>query len=185
MIENTSSLLDLRATVCFSGHRPNNLPDYGDITKPAMAALYQKLLDEIEIAILNDKINFLHGSMAGFDIVAAKAVLQLKEKYPHIRLYSIVPFKHNFLQTKEWETEWRRRAKAVFKQSDCVKCLEPKYSSGIYYRRNRWLVDHSSLLICYCISKSGGTKMTMDYAAKQNIPIINLNGAKQNGTGIR
>ena len=166
------------ATVSFSGHRPNKLPDYGDISKPAMAALYQKLLNEIEIAVLNDKTNFLHGSMAGFDILAAEAVLQLKQKYPYIRLYSIVPFKRGFLQTKEWDEQWRRRAMAIFKYSDGRKALEPAYSPRVYYRRNEWLVDHSSLLICYCISRSGGTKMTMDYAASRDIPIINLNGAK-------
>lgn len=166
------------STVSFSGHRPNKLPDYGDISKPAMAALYQKLLNEIEIAILNDKTNFIHGSMAGFDILAAEAVLQLKEKYPHIHLYSIVPFKRGFLQTKEWDEQWRQRAKAVFKQSDGRIALEPAYSFGVYYRRNRWLVEHSSLLICYCISRNGGTKMTLDYAASRDIPIINLNGSK-------
>lgn len=182
---DTMNNLHPYSTVSFSGHRPNHLPDYGDISKPAMAALYQKLLNEIEIAILNDKTNFIHGSMASFDILAAEAVLQLKQKYPYIRLYSIVPFKRGFLQTKEWDNQWRNRAKAVFKQSDDTKTLEPAYSSGVYYRRNEWLVDHSSLLICYCNSNRGGTKMTMDYAASRDIPIINLNGAKQYGIGIR
>ena len=179
MIKNITPSFDSCFTVSFSGHRPNNLPDNGNLSEPGMSALYQKLLDEIEVAILNDKINFLHGSMAGFDILAAEAVLHLKQKYPYIRLYSIIPFERGFLQTKEWSREWRRRVKVVFQQSERVKYLEPEYSYGVYYRRNKWLVEHSSLLICYCISRNGGTKMTMDYAAKQGVPIINLNGVKQ------
>ena len=86
MIKNITPSFDSCFTVSFSGHRPNKLPGYGDISKPAMAALYQKLPNEIEIAILNDKINFLHGSMAGFDILVAEAVLQLKQKYPYCSL---------------------------------------------------------------------------------------------------
>lgn len=78
-----------------------------------------------------------------------------------------------------------QRAKAVFQQSERVMYLEPEYSYGVYYRRNEWLVDHSSLLICYCNSSRGGTKMTMDYAASQDIPLINLNGAKRDGIRIR
>ena len=174
MTENIMSFFNPKTTVCFSGHRPDGLPDYGDISKPAMAMLYQRLLNEIEIAIQAGKTSFIHGGMAGFDILAAEAVLQLKEKSPHILLFSIVPFEHGFLYTKEWERKWRNRAKSVFKQSDRVEYLEPAYSYRTYYRRNEWLVNHSTLLICYCNSNRGGTAYTRDYACKQGVSVINL-----------
>ena len=53
------------------------------------------------------------------------------------------------------------------------------YISEVYYRgcmqkRNRYMVDHSVICLCYLTETSGGTKYTIDYCKKQGKEIINL-----------
>lgn len=65
----------------FIGHR-----DSGE-------AIYSKLLLSIEKHIKEYGIKeFLIGRYGNFDILAARAVLQLKEKYPFIRLTMLSPY---------------------------------------------------------------------------------------------
>ncbi len=44
---------------------------------------------------------------------------------------------------------------------------------GNILKRNRILVDRSSVAICY-VYRSGGASKTLDYAKKQNLKIIDL-----------
>ena len=63
---------------------------------------------------------------------------------------------------------------AAIKKETAAFCLEEEYSRGIFYARNRFLVDSSALLICFYGGKPGGTKYTVDYAALKGLDIINL-----------
>ena len=42
------------------------------------------------------------------------------------------------------------------------------------FKRNRYLVDHSSLCICYLTRQTGGTAYTFNYAKNKGIEIINI-----------
>ena len=42
------------------------------------------------------------------------------------------------------------------------------------FERNRYLVDHSDICICYCASEEGGTAYTVHYAEQKGIPVVNL-----------
>ena len=44
------------------------------------------------------------------------------------------------------------------------------------FKRNRYMVDHSDICVCYCTSGEGGTAYTVRYAEKKEIPIVNLAG---------
>ncbi len=168
------SLFQRDLNVCFSGHRPNKLPNAGDLSKPAMRSLYQNVLNTIENAIAEGKVNFIHGMMSGFDIVAAEAILEIKKKHPHIKLISVLPFQENFFATKEWNAEWLSRSSRICKESDCCVCLSSFYYPHVYCDRNNWMLAHSSLLICYQTSLRGSTAYTVKHAKKNGIPIVNL-----------
>ena len=75
-----NALADRKACACFTGHRPNRLPDEGD-TK-AVALLCEKIEAEIIRAYEDGKRFFLHGMMAGFDILAAETVAAGKTVLP-------------------------------------------------------------------------------------------------------
>ena len=42
------------------------------------------------------------------------------------------------------------------------------------HKRNRHLVDNSSVCVCYLNKENGGTAYTVDYAGKKGLEIINL-----------
>ena len=171
---NQEPFFQKQLNVCFSGHRPNKLPNQGDLSQSAMNAVYHDLLRAIDKAVANGKSNFIHGMMAGFDIIAAEAVLEIKKKHPHIRLISVLPFIENFFTTKEWYGDWAKRAAEVYKHSDCGVCLAKSYYPHVYYDRNKWMIEHSSLLICYQSTDRGGTAYTVTGAERMGVPVINL-----------
>ena len=49
-----------------------------------------------------------------------------------------------------------------------------RYYPGVYYERNRMMIDHSSELICYHDGGRGGTTQTVRYARSKGISIYNL-----------
>ena len=49
-----------------------------------------------------------------------------------------------------------------------------EYTKGCMHKRNRHLVDHSSVCVCYLTKKDGGTAYTVDYAERQGLEVINL-----------
>ncbi len=49
-----------------------------------------------------------------------------------------------------------------------------EYTKGCMFKRNRHLVDNSSVCICYLTKNNGGTAYTVDYAEKQGLEVINL-----------
>ena len=58
--------------------------------------------------------------------------------------------------------------------ADKVVYTEQAYTRGCMHKRNRHLVDNSSVCVCYLNRESGGTAYTVDYAGKQGLEIINL-----------
>ena len=47
-------------------------------------------------------------------------------------------------------------------------------TQGCMYKRNRHLVDHSGVCVCYLTKDSGGTTYTVRYARAHGLEIINL-----------
>lgn len=182
---NQAPFFQKQRNVCFSGHRPNKLPNRGDLSQPAMNAIYRELLVAIDNAVTEGKSNFIHGMMSGFDIIAAEAVLEIKKKHPHIRLISVLPFIEDFFATKEWYGNWARRAIEVYRRSDDHACLARSYYPRVYYDRNKWMVEQSSLLICYQNSDRGGTAFTVNQAQQNEVPIINLALYRDRETGAK
>lgn len=112
--------------------------------------------------------------MSGLDIIAAEAVLSLRNHHAGLCCVSVAPFKKQYFLNDNWTPEWKSRALKVYCQSDLAFYLSEQYQRGIYHTRNRYLVDHASLLIAYYDGKPGGTKYTCDYAAKKGLHIVNL-----------
>lgn len=159
-------------SACFSGYRPKKfkfpLLD-GDQN-------YEKLKSDLKFVIndlIENKINtFYIGLAEGFDIISGEILLEcqseIKEK---INIVCVSPFE-NFIDS--FDEDWKFRANNLIKKSDRVKFISPNYKRGIFYKRNRYMVDNSSILICYYDGKSGGTKYTIDYAKAENLNIINI-----------
>lgn len=70
--------------------------------------------------------------------------------------------------------DWINRAREVFSRQDIGVKLSERYYPGVYYERNRTMIDHSSELICYHDGGKGGTAQTVQYAKGKDIPMYNL-----------
>ena len=148
---------------CFTGHR--NIP------QKKYVQIQEKLRDEIVTAIQNGYNFFYAGGAIGFDTMAAQAVLELKTQYPHIKLILVLPCVN---QTDGWEQSDIDEYERIRDLADEVIYTSEEYKKGCMHKRNRYLVDHSSLCICYMTRKSGGTAYTVKYAENKGITIVNI-----------
>lgn len=151
-------------TVCFTGHR--NIPSEQE----------EKIRISLE-KVLEDLIDsgyrfFGAGGAIGFDTIAAQTVLKLKaEKYPQIRLILVLPCRN---QAEMWKAENRRIYEEIKAQADKVVFTSENYSDGCMQKRNRHLVQNSSVCVCYMNREKGGTFYTVNYARQQKLKIYNL-----------
>ena len=111
------------------------------------------------------------GGALGFDTLAAQTVLRLQEIYPEIRLILVLPCRD---QTRGWKQADVAEYDRIMKAADKVTYTSEQYYSGCMHKRNRHLVDYSSLCICYLTEASGGTAYTVNYAQSQGLKIINV-----------
>lgn len=147
---------------CFTGHRPEKL------TVPE-ARLAELLEAEIKRAIDRQFTTFITGMAKGTDLIAAEIVLRLREEDPQFRLVAAQPYP-NFGQ--RWGGGWTERFQRVLSMADKVECVCSSSSRASYQRRNEWMVSHSALVIAAFNGGSGGTKNTLDFARKRQIPCV-------------
>lgn len=165
-------VFDKERSCCFSGHRPQKLPDKGNELFPAMRNLKSCLLQAIEDAAENGYHTFLCGMAMGFDIIAGEAVLLAKKKYPDIELVCAVPFEN---QASAFPLSWQARYRNLLRLCDYSTTLSEQYHSGCFAVRNRFMVEHSCYLICYCDESSySGSSQTLRFAQKAGSCIVNL-----------
>ena len=111
------------------------------------------------------------GGALGFDCLAAQTVLRLRESYPDMKLILVLPC---LTQTRGWRPEDIAEYERIKAQADKVVYTAQQYTRGCMHKRNRHLVNHSSVCVCYLNRESGGTAYTVDYAKQQGLEIINL-----------
>jgi len=150
-------------TCCFTGHR----------TIPMGQLNYVKnLLNRtVEELIAKGYSVFAAGGALGFDTMAAQCVLNLKFKYPRIKLLLILPCLE---QTKGWSEYDISVYEDIKNKADEVIYTSLNYTKGCMFKRNRALVDKSSVCIAYLTKKTGGTAYTAKYAVEKGLQLINL-----------
>lgn len=143
-----------RKIVCFAGHRY----DFRNI------GIEEKLEKTITGVIEKGYTVFYDGGKGYFDKMSARIVINLKKKYPHIKIYRILTYYHH--EKEIWE-------------------LPPCYDGSLYpdieschpkqkiTKKNEWIIDNSDLLICHVTETyKSGAYNTLKYAQKRNKPII-------------
>ena len=148
-------------TCCFSGPRPKNYPWEND--KECEAKIAEKLNIAVQEAIKRGYRHFISGMAAGIDLLAAKIVLQLRGDVPEkkITLDAAIPFP---LQFKRWKEETKREYEIILSQCDKVHYIADAFSLEAYKKRDKYMVDKSSLLIAVEGKPNGGTARTIAYA---------------------
>ena len=161
---------DLRSkTCCFSGYRIEKMPFSANDTAAA-DALCATLDRAVERAALQGYTRFLSGMSTGFALWAAQAVLRARAHFP-VELLCAVPFDR---QADQYPAIWKRSFNQCLLAADRVYALSRQYYPGCYAARNRFMVDASSLLICYFSGQPGGTAQTVRMAEQAGLRIVNL-----------
>ena len=150
-------------TCCFTGHR--------QIPSEYLPALSKKLRDTLICYIEQGYRFFGAGGALGFDTIAAQMVLELKKQYPDIKLILVLPCRD---QADRWTSQDVAEYERIKARADKVVYTSERYFNGCMQKRNRHLVDGSSLCICFLSKPSGGTKYTVDYATESGLMIVNL-----------
>ncbi len=161
-----------KSTCCFTGHRPQSLPWGFDEEDERCVKMKEQLRGEIVKAIENGYTTFISGMALGFDIIAAEMVLELKGKYPNIKLIGALPCK---TQDKFWKEKDKQRYRKVLGKLDDIRCIYNNYNGKkCMIERNHYMVNNSSLVIALFNGTKGGTKTTINYAKKQGLKIVTL-----------
>lgn len=159
-------------TCCFTGPRPKNYPWGRD--KECEAKIEEKLKIAVQEAVERGYRHFISGMAAGIDLLAAKIVLQLRGDMPkmEITLEAAIPF---LFQSKRWKEETKREYEIILSQCDKVHYIADAFSLEAYKKRDKYMVDKSSLLIAVEGKPNGGTARTVAYARRLNREIVLLN----------
>jgi len=148
---------------CFTGHR--------DIPAKERASIQKCLEAEIINLILQGVTDFYAGGALGFDTMAESAVLRLKRDYPQLRLCLALPYKD---QPKGWNNSDIAIYNQILARADLVVYTSEAFYPGCFHKRNRYLVDHSGVCLCYLTQATGGTAYTVGYAKQHGLRIVNI-----------
>ena len=151
------------ATLCFTGHR---------VIRSQDQHLEAWLMQALENLIRRGYRYFGAGGARGFDMIAAQQVIALKQQYPHIHLILALPFWNQYEKEQGWSREEIERYHWIIEKASKTVYIGQTYAPGCYYARNRHLVDHSSLCLCYQYKNNGGTHYTTEYARQKGVPVI-------------
>ena len=161
-------------TVCFSGHRPEKYPFLADMAGEAYLTLENRLEEAIFKSIDDGYKTFICGMAMGFDLIAGSLLVSLKESWSgleDIHLAAILPFQGHGFSGHPWcllhQMVLRQASRIITMPSHCP-------SKKAYHDRNRFMVDHSSRLICFYSGQKSGTDYTVHYAQRHGLEIINL-----------
>ena len=156
-------------TCCFTGHRPSRLPWGHDETDPRCLDLKNRLAKAVNDAYDQGCRHFICGMAQGADLYFCETVLALREVHPEVTVEAAVPFAG---QADRWPQADRDRWAALLDQCNYETMVQHHYTSGCMSRRNRYMVDKSSLLIAvYDRDPKGGTMNTLLYAQRQGLRI--------------
>ena len=153
-------MIDEKSVTCsFSGHRI--LP---------IKFNREELRKAVYNAINDGFYRFLIGMAIGFDTVCFEELIKIREE-KNIKIIACVPCKD---QAEYYNRSQKRVYQSLLKKADEVIILAEKYYEGCMQKRNEFMVDNSSRLICYLKTGYGGTYSTVKYAAENNTEIVYL-----------
>ena len=144
--------MNRETTCCFTGHRPEKLPWREDEGDPRCLELKARLA-------------------RGADFYCCEAALALRERRPGVTVEAVIPCEE---QAARWRERDRERWFSLVERCDNETMLQHHYDRGCMLRRNRYLVDHSAMLIAVYDGMLGGTMYTISYAMKRGLDVVTL-----------
>jgi uncharacterized phage-like protein YoqJ len=153
--------------IAVTGHRPHKLGEEWDMKGPVSGAVRAELRRLLERRRPERAIS---GMALGVDMIFAQEVLALG-----IPLTAAIPFEGQ-------EARWSPGQQIVYRKLlehplvEQVVCAAggPEHANHKYHNRNRWLVDHSDVLVAVWDGSAGGTRHCYLYAREIGRPIVRV-----------
>ena len=167
-------MLSKETTCCFTGHRISRLPWRNNETDPRCTQLKNILYDAVEAVYHSGIRHYICGMATGSDLFFCETVLALRKLYPDITLEAAIPCPE---QAQRWPADLQERYLSLLSQCDFHTVVSKNYTSDCMLRRNRYMVDQSSVLIAVyngTANPRSGTCSTILYAIRQGIEIIEI-----------
>lgn len=162
----------VKVTCCFTGHRIHKLPWRDNEDDERCVSVKRRLRAEIIYAIEQGYTQFISGMALGFDTMCVEILLNLKQTYPQIKILGALPCRN---QDKFWTAEQKMRYAKLLEQLDSVQYISEEYEGAeSMYKRNRQMINSSSLVIALYDDLTGGTLQAINYAKKQRKRVIML-----------
>ncbi|MEQ2443202.1 SLOG family protein [Pseudoflavonifractor sp. CLA-AP-H29] len=160
--------MERETTCCFTGHRPDKLPWRDDEWDPRCVALKERLAAALEDAYNKGMRHFICGMARGADFYFCEAVLALRERRPGVTVEAALPCEE---QAAHWKERDRNRYFRLVAQCDYETMVQHHYDRGCMLRRDRYMVDRSSMIIAVYGGVLGGTMYTLSYAMKKGLEV--------------
>lgn len=163
--------IDKTKTVAFTGYRTNKILKAS--SKPnILTTISAEIYSEVTNLVNQGYTTFLTGMSEGFDMMAANAVIEVKHEFPHINLIAIIPFQG---QELGYSDENKKDYASIWQQAyDHVYTSLTYTSNNDYLKRNDFLLDNSSFIVCFYDGQRGGTMYTYNRAVSRGMPIVNI-----------
>ena len=138
----------------FIGHR--------EATSELLPILKQTIAEHISEYGVTE---FVVGGYGGFDHLAAKAVISLKQQYPQITLSLLIPYH---------PAERPIETPPGFDNTYYPPGMEKVPRKLVIVRANRYMVEHVDYLIAYAWHPASNARDLVEYAEKRKVEVTNL-----------
>ena len=165
----------------FTGHRPEKLPWGDDESDPRCLALRRRIADALERAYDEGFRHFLCGMAQGCDLYFCEEVQNLKRVRDGVTLEAALPYADH---ASRWKSPQREKYLELLEGCNNIKVVTPLYSPGCMLTRDRYLVDHASLLLAAYNGAPGGTKYTVEYALKRGAEVRYIPVTDESGESV-
>ena len=131
------------ASCTFFGHR-----DCPSIIRGVLSAEIERLIDE------KGADTFYVGTQGNFDRMAYAALVELRKRYQHIKIYRVLAY-----MPKPGDND---TADTIVPEG--IENAHPRYA---IVHRNNWMIDHSDYVIAYVTHTFGGAYQAVERAKKK------------------
>ena len=100
-----------------------------------------------------------------------KGAMVLRDRHPEVTVEAALPCP---TQADAWPAPQQVRYRRLLSRCDYETMVSAAYSPSCMQRRDRYMVDHASLLIAMFDGSAGGTRYTMEYAMRRGIDVVDL-----------
>ncbi|MBE5758204.1 MAG: DUF1273 domain-containing protein [Clostridiales bacterium] len=162
----------IEETACLTGHRPKSLPwGYNEEKENCIRFkkdLYKLFTGAIEYGLKN----YMVGMAEGFDMIGCETLINLKKNHKEIFVIAVVPCKN---QEIKWKPEQQKKYHTLLKKCDAVIILQEEYTTDCMNKRNKYMVEHSSVVIACYNGKPSGTGNTIRFAKEKGCKVRIIN----------